>query len=310
MTMAERFFIIDWETAGKKFLENISLTPQVQFNVHIFVYYSSPEMPAKLLPQYRALHVPRNAKICALKDADWEPLVRKASWRSRRAQNPAKNDVCLVSGDARGRFGELMNILTSSHIEFRVISTENQSILQEFDIKCVKCRMVFATRGGLEKHNQKFCGYFDECLTNSSKKLTGYTERSVANSRNCPTCMENCIVTFCHHGNRSEEMDIVHKSQFVGKTHSCWSSFDTNTYTSHFLYGYDSLPCLAVTGCQRSFSSVQEQAHHHVTEHGSRKPYFCMVCYRVLKIVCFENESELLLHGKLEGHCEPEFSFA
>jgi len=309
--MIPRYYFLDWLTNGEKFLENIHLTPQVQSSVHIFIVYTGKDIPPKLLPQFRSLHVPRNAKITALKDLNVEGIVRRLTWQNPRCSLTEKREICLVSTSPKVCFGSLMELLTSKETEYKLNFDEKPCILNEFEFKCVKCRMLFATKKGLKQHDTKYCGYFEECLTNSGKQKVGFSKKSrdVKNALECDDCLGNCILTFCSHKDRAKEMEKVHKTRYVGKTHECESIFDDSTYSSHFLYGYDLLPCLAVTGCPRSFKTIQDQAHHHVTEHGCTKPYFCIVCYRLLKTINFENEGELLFHGRLAGHCEAEFCF-
>lgn len=309
--MIPRYYFIDWDSNGEKFLENIHLTPQVQANVHIYIVYRGKDIPPKLLPHFRSLHVPRNAKITAINKTSWEPIVRRLIWKNPRCSIPDMKDICLVSTEPKVCFSTLMELLTSKETDYRLNISEEACILNEFEFTCDKCRMVFASKKGLKQHDTKFCGYFEECLTHSGKRRVGFFKsvRKVKNSSECTCCLGNCVLTYSSHRDRAKDMEKFHKSSFVGKTHRCESIFDNTNYSSHFLFGYDVLPCLAVSGCPRSFSTLQEQAHHHVTEHGCIKPYFCMVCYRMLKTVNFDNESELLFHGRLEGHCEADFCF-
>lgn len=310
--MRQRYYFLDWNSNGEKFLENVTLTPQVQYNVQIYIVYSSKEIPAKLLPQFRSLHVPRNAVLIALKDAKWERVVRRLTWQSPRCSIVEEKDVVLVSTEPRKCFDKLMDLLTSKEVDYKLIHLQNVHILDEFSHKCIKCRMIFATKKGLKKHDDKFCGYFAECLTSSGKHKVGFNKaaRKVKEAKECVSCLNNCVLTYCPHRDRAEDMAKIQKTRYVGKTHDCESTYDSVNYTSHFLYGYEKLPCLAVSGCSGSFSSLQDQAHHHVTEHGCLRPYFCIVCYRMLKTINFETEAELLFHGRLKSHCEAEFCFA
>jgi len=309
--MIQRYYFLDWDSNGENFLENIHLTPEVQSSVHIYIVYKGREIPSKLLPQFRSLHVPRNAVITSLKDTTWESVVRRLTWQNPRCSIVEKKDLCLVSTKPKTCFGDLMELLTSKEIDYRLNYSEDACILDEFQFKCDKCRMVFTTRKALKHHDSKYCGYFEECLTHSGKLRVGFSKsvRKVKTASACTPCLSNCVLTYCTHKDRATDMQNIHKTRYVGKTHTCESMFDTTNYSAHFMYGYDILPCLAITGCQRSFPTLQEQAHHHVTEHGCLKPYFCMVCYRMLKTVNFENEEELVFHGRLEGHCEAEFCF-
>lgn len=309
--MIPRYYFLDWDSNGETFLENIHLTPQVQANVHIYIIYRGNDIPAKLLPQFRSLHVPRNANVTALKELKLDAIVRRLTWQNPRCKIPERRDICLVASKPRLCFGNLMERLTLKETDYRLNFDEKACILDEFEFKCVKCRMVFATKKGLAQHDSKFCGYFEECLTHSGKQKVGFSRKSrkVKNASQCDGCLGNCVLTFCSHKDRAKEMQEIHKTSYIGKTHHCESSYDDNNYSAHFFYGYDTLPCLAVTGCPRSFKTLQAQAHHHVTEHGCVKPYFCIVCYRLLKTVNFDSEGDLLFHGRLAGHCEAEFCF-
>lgn len=102
---------------------------------------------------------------------------------------------------------------------------------------------------------------------------------------------------------------MVYKMIYVGKMYLCWSKYDINEFSVYFFYGYDVLLCLVVIGCVCIFCIFQEQVYYYVIEYGCYKFYFCIVCYKLLKIQCFESENELLYYGKFEGYCELEFFF-
>lgn len=314
--MRAKYFLVDWETNGEQYLEDISISPQTQCYLHFYVFYRSKELPAKLLPQFRFLHVPKKTIISPYGAMNWKALSVTLIAKNPRVRVQEKRDIILVSTEPEQVFAPLIEILSEEEVGYKTVVTKELSFLDEFKSKCVKCRMVFRDKKELKKHDEKFCGYFEGCLTQKRKREVGFSseesefEERITDGDKCSLCTTNCVLTYCPHRSRKEDMKIVHKTTYVGKTHPCWSKHDTNEFSAHFFYGYDALPCLALTGCARTFRTIQEQAHHHVTHHGCQKPYFCIVCYKMLKVKCFESENELLFHGKLEGHCEPEFSFA
>lgn len=314
--MRVKYFLLDWETNGERYLEDISISPQTQCYLHFFVFYRSKEIPAKLLPQFRFLHVPKKTIVSPFSAVDWKALSTRIIAKNPRVRIQEKRDIVLVSTEPEQIFAQLIGILNEEKVHYKTAVTKQFAVMDEFKFKCVKCQMVFCTKKELKDHDNRFCGYFEGCLTLKNKRKIGFSsegskfEERIPDADKCSLCTTNCVLTLCPHRSRKEDMKIVHKTTYVGKTHPCWSKHDTNEFSAHFLYGYDALPCLAVTGCARTFRTIQEQAHHHVTEHGCLKPYFCIVCYKMLMVKCFESENELLYHGKLEGHCEPEFSFA
>ena len=315
--MRAKYFLLDWESNGEQYLEGISISPQTQCYLHFYVFYRSKELPAKLLPQFRFLHVPKNTTVAPHSSVDWKALSVNIIAKNPRVPIQEKRDIILVSTEPETIFAFMMETLTEEGITYKTVATkESTSFMDEFKSKCVKCRMVFRNKRELKNHDERFCGYFEGCLTQKHNRKVGFSselsrfDESIPDADKCDFCTSNCVLTYCPHRSRKEDMKVVHKTTYVGKTHPCWSKHDTNEFSAHFFYGYDALPCLAVTGCARTFRTIQEQAHHHVTHHGCLKPYFCIVCYKMLKVQCFESENELLLHGKLEGHCEPEFSFA
>lgn len=311
-----KFFLLDWETNGQKYLQDITISSQTKAYLHFYVFYRSKEIPATLLPQFRFLHVPKNAIVMPFSAVDWKVLSTKLIAKNPRVRVQEKRDIILVSSDPQLVFSSLIEILTGEKGSYKLADTKECTLKEEFQYKCDQCRMVFRNKRELKKHDEIFCGFFEGCLTQKHKRKIGFSsedsqfQERVGDADRCDLCTENCVLTYCPHRSRKEDMKMVHKTTYVGKTHPCWSKYDTNEFSAHFLYGYDVLPCLAVTGCARTFRTLREQAHHHVTEHGCHKPYFCIVCYKLLKFKCFESENELLYHGKLEGHCEPEFSFA
>ena len=314
--MRAKYFLVDWETNGEQYIEDISISPQTQCYLHFYVFYRSKELPAKLLPQFRFLHVPKKTIVSPYGAVDWKALSMTLIAKNPRVRIQEKRDIILVSIEPEQVFGPLIGILSEERVAYKTVVTKELTFLDEFKSKCVECRMVFCDKKELKRHDERFCGYFEGCLTQKHKRKVGFVseesefEERIKDGDKCSLCTTNCVLTYCPHRSRKEDMKIVHKTTYVGKTHPCWSKHDTNEFSAHFFYGYDLLPCLALTGCARTFRSIQEQAHHHVTQHGCQKPYFCIVCYKMLKVKCFENENELLFHGKLEGHCEPEFSFA
>lgn len=314
--MRVKFFLLDWETKGQDYLQDITISPQSRGFLRFYVFYRSKEIPAKLLPQFRLLHVPKNTTIMPFSAVDWRFLSTKLIAKDPRVRVQEKRDIILVSSEVQSVFSSLLEILNEENASYKVADTKECTLMDEFQYICDKCRMVFYNRKELRKHDEVSCGFFDGCLTQKHKRKIGFSNQEslfqerVQDADRCDLCTANCVLTYCPHTRRKEDMKIIHKTTYVGKTHPCWSKYDTNDFSAHFFYGYDVLPCLAVTGCTRTFRTLQEQAHHHVTEHGCRKPYFCIVCYKLLKFKCFESENELLYHGKLEGHCEPEFSFA
>ncbi|XP_068736776.1 uncharacterized protein [Montipora capricornis] len=314
--MHAKYFLLDWETNGERCLEGMSISPQAQFYFHFYVFYRSKELPAKLLPQFRFLHVPNKTIIASFEKMDWKALSSKLIAKDPSVRIQEKRDIILVSTEPELVFNSLMQILNTEGVGYKTVATEELKFMDEFKSKCVKCRMVFRDKKELKRHEERFCGYFDGCLIQKKNRKVGFTsegsefEERIPDADKCGLCTANCLLTYCPHRSRKQDMKIVHKTTYVGKTHPCWSKHDTDEFTAHFFYGYDVLPCLARIGCARTFRTIQEQAHHHVTDHGCHKPYFCAVCHKMLKVKCFESENELLLHGKLEGHCEPEFSFA
>ena len=314
--MRAKYFLVDWETNGEQYLEGISISPQTQCYLHFYVFYRSKELPAKLLPQFRFLHVPKKTIISPYGAINWKALSVTLIAKNPRVRVQEKRDIILVSTEPEQVFAPLIKILSEEKVDYKTVVTKELTFMDEFKSKCVKCRMVFRDKKELKKHDERFCGYFEGCLTQKHKREVGFSseesefEERITDGDKCSLCTTNCVLTYCPHRSRKEDMKIVHKTTYVGKTHPCWSKHDTNEFSAHFFYGYDALPCLALTGCARTFRTIQEQAHHHVTQHGCQKPYFCIVCYKMLKVKCFESENELLFHGKLEGHCEPEFSFA
>lgn len=314
--MRAKYFLIDWETNGELYLEDISISSQAKFYLHFYVFYRSKEIPAKLLPQFRFLHVPTNSTVMSFCGVDWEALSTILIARNPRVLIQEKRDIIFVSSEPEQVFAGLIEILKEEKVTYKTAVTKESTIIDEFKFKCVNCRMIFRNKKELKQHDDRFCGYFEGCLTGKHKRKIGFSnegsefEEKISDADKCNPCTSNCVLTYCPHRSRKEDMKTVHKTTYVGKTHPCWSKHDTNEFSAHFFYGYDALPCLAVTGCPRTFRTLQEQAHHHVTEHGCQKPYFCIVCYKLLKVKCFVSETELLYHGKLEGHCEPEFSFA
>lgn len=313
--MRTKYFLLDWETNGERYLEGVSLSPQTLCGLHFYVFHRSKELPAKLLPQFRFLYVPNKAVIGSFEHIDWKNLSSKLTAKNPVVRIQEKRDIILVSTEPELVFDSLMQMLNTEGVNFKKVEAMESSLMDEFRSKCVNCRMVFRDKKERMKHDERFCGYFDGCLTQKqngrvifANKATEFQE-CIPDADKCDLCTANCVLTFCPHRSRKQDMKMVHKTTYVGKTHPCWSKHDTNEFTAHFFYGYDVLPCLALTGCARTFGSLQEQAHHHVTAHGCRRPYFCIVCHKMLKVMCFESENELLLHGKLEGHCEPEFSF-
>ena len=314
--MRRKIFFLDWETNGQKFMQDVTLSPQAQQYVQMFVFYKSKELPPRLLPRFRFLHLPRIAVVKSFDSTEWSSLVAELTRKNPRCSIPEKKDFFVVSTNPDAYFGKLIELLKVESVDFQLLTTQELSaILDDFRFKCLQCKMIFENKSEWKKHERNSCGYFDKCLNRKAKRKVGFSERSefqdlVPDSQKCDLCLENCIFTYCPHTNRKENMKIVQKTRYVGKTHDCWSKHDTNEFSAHFMFGYDTLPCLALHGCPRIFQSLQDQAHHHLTEHGSLKPYFCMVCYKMLKIMCFESEGELLFHGKLEGHCEPDFAFA
>ena len=314
--MRAKYFLVDWETNGEQYLEDISISPQTRCYLHFYVFYRSKELPAKLLPQFRFLHVPKKTIISPYGAMNWGALSVTLIAKNPRVRVQEKRDIILVSTEPEQVFAPLIEILSEEKVGYKTVVTKELTFLDEFKSKCVKCRMVFRDKKELKKHDERFCGYFEGCLTQKHKREVGFSseesefEERITDGDKCSLCTTNCVLTYCPHRSRKEDMKIVHKTTYVGKTHPCWSKHDTNEFSAHFFYGYDALPCLALTGCARTFRTIQEQAHHHVTQHGCQKPYFCIVCYKMLKVKCFESENELLFHGKLEGHCEPEFSFA
>ena len=314
--MRVKFFLLDWDTNGERYLEDISVSSQARFYLHFYVFYRSKELPAKLLPQFRLLHVPRETAIMPFRVVDWKALSTTLIAKNPRVRIQEKRDIILVSLEPEQVFAGLIEILNQEKAHYKTVATMELTFLDEFKFKCVNCRMIFRDKKELKKHDERFCGYFEGCLTQKHKRKIGFSSEEsefaerIPDADKCDLCTTNCVLTYCPHRSRKEDMKMVHKTTYVGKTHPCWSKHDTSEFSAHFLYGYDALPCLALTGCARTFRTLQEQAHHHVTEHGCQKPYFCIVCYKLLKVKCFESETELLYHGKLEGHCEPEFSFA
>ena len=314
--MHVKSFLLDWESNGLYYLKDIAISPQTESYLHFYVFYRGKELPAKLLPQFRFLHVPKKSIIMPLCAVDWKVLSTKLIAKDPRVWLQDRRDIILVSSEPQSVFTSLIEILNEEKAPYKVADTKESTIMDEFRFKCDKCRMIFCDKKELKKHDERFCGYFEGCLTQKHKRKVGFSsgdsqfQESIQDVDKCDLCTANCVMTYCPHRSRKEDMKMVHKTTYVGKTHPCWSKHDTKEFSAHFLYGYDALPCLAVTGCARTFRTLQEQAHHHVIEHGCRKPYFCIVCYKLLKVQCFEKENELLYHGKLEGHCEPEFSFA
>lgn len=314
--MHVKSFLIDWETSGQHYFQDISISPQVQCYLYFYVFYRSKELPSKLLPQFRFLHVPKNTIVKPFSAVDWEVLSSKLIAKDPHVWIQERRDIILVSSEPQSVFASLIEILNEEKSTYKVADTKECTLLDEFQFKCNNCRMIFRSKKEIKKHDEKFCGFFDGCLTQKHKRKIGFSntdsqfQERIPDADKCDTCTANCVLTYCPHTSRKEDMKTVHKTTYVGKTHPCWSKYDTNEFSAHFLYGYDALPCLAVTGCARTFHTLQEQAHHHVTEHGCHKPYFCIVCHKLMKFKCFESENELLYHGKLEGHCEPEFSFA
>lgn len=314
--MRVKYFLLDWESNGEHYLEDISISSQAQCFLHFYVFYRSKELPAKLLPQFRFLHVPKKAIVAPFSAVDWKVLSAKLIAKNPRVRIQEKRDIILVSSEPDQVFAPLIEILSGEKVHYKTSVTKELTFMDEFKFKCVKCRMIFRDKKELKKHDERFCGYFEGCLTQKHKRKIGFSsegsefEEGIPDADKCSLCTTNCVLTYCPHRSRKEDMKIVHKTTYVGKTHPCWSKHDTNEFSAHFLYGYDALPCLALTGCARTFRTLQEQAHHHVTEHGCHKPYFCFVRFKLLKVKCFKSENELLYHGKLEGHCEPEFSFA
>ncbi|KAJ7351689.1 hypothetical protein OS493_036104 [Desmophyllum pertusum] len=314
--MHVKSFLLDWDTNGQNYFEDISISSQVQGYLHFYVFYRSKELPAKLLPQFRYLHVPKNTIITPFSAVDWKFLSTKLIARNPRVRVQERRDIILVSSEPQRVFSSLIEILNGEKASYKTAVTKECTLMDEFQYKCDKCRMIFRNKKEVKKHDERFCGFFEGCLTQKQKRKIGFSneesqfQERVCDADKCDLCTANCVLTYCPHRSRKEDMKMVHKTTYVGKTHPCWSKHDTNEFSAHFLYGYDALPCLAVTGCARTFRTLQEQAHHHVTEHGCHKPYFCIVCYKLLKVQCFDSENELLFHGKLEGHCEPEFSFA
>ena len=313
--MRRKIFFLDWDTNGPAIIQDVAFSVLAQHHIQMFVFYAKSEIPSKLLPQFRFLHLPRIAVVKSFDSTDWRTIAGDLARKNRRCSIPEKKDVFIVSTKPDVKFGELIELLKAAGVDFKLVdSTESGAILERFHVKCTSCKLIFQNRSELNSHDQKFCGYFDRCLTKKDKRKVGFSESSEfqdedPKSHKCETCLENCIFTYCPKTSRTKNMKEAHRTRFVGKTHASWSTHDTADFSAHFLFGYDTLPCLAGHGCPRSFGTVQDQAHHHVTEHGSSKPYFCMVCYKILKIQCFETEGELLFHGKLEGHCEPDFAF-
>ena len=316
-SMISKLYLVDWESNGQTFFQDVTLSSEVKPYVQIYTFYRSKEIPPTLLSNFRTLHTPKEcALVSRFNDVNWKSLACNLVSRDNLSTIQQEKDICVVSKQPLRYFGEIMRIFQESGANYRVVDTEECDLLQEFEYKCLICRKVFISWRSLERHNKTSCLYLAGC-----KKLQCIkkSKRIEINSKNingscltlkCESCSTNCIETYSTRDrNRKHEMRSVHKNQYVGKTHSCWTNHDTREYTSHFFFSYDVLPCLAVSGCPHMFRTVQEQAHHHMTEHGCRKPYFCSVCYRTLKFMCFESEADLLHHGKLAGHCEPDFAF-
>lgn len=316
--MKFKFYLVDWESNGQTFFQDVTLSSEIKPYVQIYIFYQNKEIPPTLLSDFRALHTPKKcALVSRFNDVEWKSLACGLLWKDKRSTIHEEKDICVVSKQPSTHFGELIGIFQESDVRYRVVDTEECDLLEEFDHKCLNCRTVFINKRFLRRHDKISCLYLAGCKKlNESEKYERKNE-SIGKKNNrfrltqkCESCSKNCVETYCtHNQNRRHEMKSAHKTQYVGKTHSCWTNFDTNEYTSHFFFSYDILPCLAVSGCPTRFRTVQEQAHHHVTEHGCRKPYFCNVCYKTLMFVCFENEADLLYHGKLAGHCEPDFAF-
>ena len=320
--MISKLYLVDWESNGQTFFHDVTLSAEVKPFIQIYIFYQSRELPPTLLSDFRSLHTPKRCVLVSpFSEVEWKTLARGLVWRDRHSTIQEETDVCIISRQPLKQFGEIIGIFQRTDVKYRMIDTEECSLLDEFEHKCLTCRTVHKTKQSLKRHDKTSCLYLAGCKKfNADEKSEksphkGHKQndgRGQSTSRKCEACSKNCVETYCAHAqdlSRKHEMKQVHKSQYVGKTHSCWTNHDSNEYTAHFLYSYEVLPCLAVSGCPHTFRTMQEQAHHHVTQHGCRKPYFCNVCYKLLMFICFETDSELLFHGKLEGHCEPDFAF-
>ena len=163
--MHVRVFFLDWETTGQHYFNDVSISSQTEFYLHVHVLYRSKEMPSKLLPRFRCLHVPNKTIVMGFDSVNWELIARKLTAKNPRLRFQEKRHIILVSSDPNGCFGPLIELLNAKEVQFKTVTTKESTALDQFPVKCVKCRMIFQDKKERKKHDNRFCGFFDECLT-------------------------------------------------------------------------------------------------------------------------------------------------
>ena len=144
--MHVKSFLLDWESNGLYYLKDIAISHQTESYLHFYVFYRGKELPAKLLPQFRFLHVPKKSIIMPLCAVDWKVLSTKLIAKDPRVWLQDRRDIILVSSEPQSVFTSLIEILNEEKAPYKVADTKESTIMDEFRFKCDKCRMIFCNK--------------------------------------------------------------------------------------------------------------------------------------------------------------------
>lgn len=310
-----KFFYIDWENGGSKFLrssDQITFTAGAQKMIRIHVFHQKSNPESLLLKDWK--WITTHSTTTDSPEASWVALM-SSLLNERRFLSKPSSVLYLVSSDEQ-KFMELITLIKpNTQGNIVPINARTTTITDCLDHVCALCLIVF--RDSLEKDEHDRLIHLLLCnnpTCERSKKGNGFWTESelrdhVSKQRKCDICDTGLV--FCSLSKRDDHMRSVHiRRANAGRNVSSMDQRNDEISTLHFRYSLYPLPCLAEPACVQRFKTSKEQVEHHVTEHECEFPYVCMACVnKYARPLCLRNKSELLEHAKEMGHDDDEFIY-